>query len=63
MDDEMTGEVARITITKVFDDDAVGGTAVCYQLSEGLGLADALGMLTMVEHFVVRDAMCDDDAS
>ena len=59
---EETVEVTCITIRKVFDDAADGGTAIYAEWSDGLGMADALGMLAFTEHMLVRDFLGDDDA-
>lgn len=42
-------ETARITIVKVFDDNAPGGIGIYTQYSEGLTLVDALGLLSFVQ--------------
>lgn len=49
--------IASITIRKTFDDHADGGEAVFVEWSDGLGLADALGMLAFTEHAMVRQLM------
>lgn len=53
-------EMARITIVKTFDDDAEGGAGIWTSYSDGLGLADALGMLAYSQATTFRTYMGDD---
>lgn len=54
-------EVAKITITKYFDERAQGGAACHIEYSEGLSLIDALGMISWVDKFVVDDYTSKND--
>lgn len=54
-------EVARLTIIKTFDDHADGGAAIRASWSDGLALADALGMLAFAEHTIVRAVLDGDE--
>jgi hypothetical protein len=51
-------EVARITVTKVIEDDDV---RVYTEWSDDLALVDALGMLRFAEDSVIRDFMGEAD--
>lgn len=57
-------EIARITIVETFADEAEGGSAITIVYSDGLGLADALGMLAFAQattaHEFLHDATGDD---
>jgi hypothetical protein len=48
-------EVARVTITKHFNDDADGGTSVSVSYSADLPLIDALGMLAFAQWVTPRE--------
>ncbi len=57
-------EVARITITKHFNDQAEGGASIGVEYSEDLALVDALGMLAFAQWSTPRvylDAGDEDD--
>jgi hypothetical protein len=57
-------EIARITIVKRFDDQADGGDTIHTTYSDGLGLADALGMLAFAQATTAHDYLhhtLDDD--
>jgi hypothetical protein len=56
-------EVARITITKTFTDEVEGGSAIFTSYSDGLGLADALGMLAFSQVMTVREYLGDDESA
>ena len=54
-------EIARVTIVKTFDDNAEGGAAIWVGYSDGLGLADALGMIAFAQAMTPRTYLDEDD--